>query len=415
MKIDKKIKILHVLDSLGGGGVEEWVKNISILCDKNTFQFKIYFCGFVYDRNFFDYSDELKNNGIEVVYRGIDLSRYKNKLEVTRKITNKNYALRQIRRLIIYMSLNFFSFFQLINMLRHNRFDIIHIHLYRLFISGSLVGKLFRVPVVHTVPGLKSQYDSYQPIIYSIYKYFGSLADIFVTGASKSELIRYANVPQDKVRFIRGSIDLNRMRLIKRLDNPIISELNLYNSFPILLSVGRMDPEKGHIYSINSVAELKSRFPKIKLIILGDGSQLEDMRTLVAKLGLGEYIALPGFRKDIDNFHSLADIYLRTSIYEGANMASLLAMAYAKPVIGFDTKADTEVIADGENGILITPKNTNALIEAVSILANNRETRERLGRGAKEYVYNNYNIINAILSYENIYKTLFNKRHKNND
>ena len=400
---NRKIKVLHILESFGGGGVEEWVKYISTLCDKDRFNFKIYFCGYIYDKDLFDYKDELEKAGVEVIYRGINLSGHKRKLNAAKEITDKNHYTRQLRRLAIYVSLNITAFFQLIKILRKERFDIIHIHLYRLFITGGLAGKLFKIPVVHTISGLKSQYDSYQKMVFHVYRYFNFLICTFITAASKDELIKYAKIPERKIRFIKSAADLSRVKYIDRENNSILSEFNLRDSFPVLLSVGRMDPEKGHIYSINAIKGLILKYPNIRLILLGDGSELEKLRRSVIDLGLNEYVTLPGFRNDLNKFHSLSDIYLRTSIYEGANMASILAMAYGKAVIGFNTKAETEIIADGDNGILVPPKDIEGLRKAISNLANNKELRETIGKKAKEYVYNNCDIMTAIRTYESIY------------
>lgn len=406
LKSGKKIKVLHVVDSLGGGGVEESVKNICTLCDRDSFQFRVYFCGYIYDKALFEYRADLEKAGIEVIYRGIDLSGSKVGLRMVKEATGSNCVFRQIRRFLMHFFINIISFFHIVGIIKRDRPDVIHTHLYRLFISSGLAGRLFGIPVVHTVPGLKSQLDSYQPLIYSVYRCFNYLADIFVTGASKEELIRYAHVPERKVRFIKGSINFDRLKNIPREDNPVITEFNLSDSFPIVLSVGRMDPEKGHIYSIKAVKELVSVFPNIKFIALGDGSELENFRRLVESLGLEKHCVLPGFRSDVENFHSLSHIYLRTSIYEGVNMASLLAMAYGKPVVGFDTKAPTEVLMDGENGILVPPRDVSKLTEAIVTLANNKGLREKLGESARRYARGAWDIESTIGTYENIYDTI---------
>ena len=410
LKSGKKIKVLHIVDSLGGGGVEESIKNICTLCGRDRFQFRVYFCGYIYDKAFFEYRADLEKAGIEVIYRGIDLSGNKAGLRMIKEATGSSCVFIRIRRFLIYFFISVISFFHLIGIIKRNRPDIIHIHLYRLFISSGLLGRLFGIPVVHTVPGLKSQLDSYQPLTYAVYRRFNYLADIFVTGASKEELIRYAHVPEKKVRFIKGSINFDRLKNILREDNPIITEFGLSDSFPIVLSVGRMDPEKGHSYSIKAVKELVSRFPNIKFIALGDGSELENLLRLVESLGLEKYCILPGFRNDVENFHSLSHIYLRTSIYEGVNMASLLAMAYGKPVIGFDTHVGNEILRSGKNGLLVPCKDVAKLAEAISMLADNKELRDDFGRNAQEVVCKEYNICHTIGVYENTYLELLNNR-----
>ncbi|MDD5680543.1 MAG: glycosyltransferase [Candidatus Omnitrophica bacterium] len=401
----KKIKVLHVMESLIGGGGEEWIKNICTLCDKHGFSFKVYSCGFIYDSSLFNYTDEFKRNGIEVISRKINLTGQKNKTRVFKDITNRSGSLKQIRRFFITFLLCLIAFWDLLFVLRRERFDIIHVHMYRLFIPAGLIGRLYGKAVVHTVPGLKSQLDSYQPLNFWIYRHFNYLADIFVTGVPREELINHANVPESKVRHIKGGVDLTKISVVKREDNPVISEFNLGTSFPVLLSVGRMDPEKGHAYSIRAVKSLIPRFPDLKLIILGDGPDMEKMRSLVSELGLGGCVILPGFRKDIVNFHSLSDAYLRTSIFEGANMASLWAMAYGKAIVAFDTKSGNEILSDGENGILVPLKDAGKLAEAIGTLCDDEELRERIGRNARKLICDKFDIMDTIRTYEDIYRS----------
>ncbi len=404
-KSSGKIKILHVVEYLSGGGVEEWLKNICILCDRNSFSFKVYSCGFIYDSGLFNYAEELRKSGIEVISREINLSGQNNRTTAFKNITDSSGFLKQSRRFLMTFLLCLIASWDLLFILRREKFDIIHIHMYRLFIPAGLIGKLSGKTVVYTVPGLKSQLDSYQPSIYWIYRHFNYLVDIFATGVPKEELINHANVAESKIRYLKPGVDVTKVSIVKRENNPVISEFNLGSSFPVLLSVGRMDTEKGHAYSIRAAKSLITRFPGLKLIIPGDGPDMEKMRSLVSELGLGDNVIFPGFRIDIENFHSLADVYLRTSVFEGANMASIWAMAYGKAVIGFDTKSCTEILTNNENGILVPSKDAGKLAEAIGMLCDDKDTRERIGKNARELINNNYNIIDSMHTYEDIYKS----------
>jgi len=399
----KKIKVLHVIESLSGGGVEETLLNICSLCNREKFQFVVYFCGYVYDKSLFNYRKELEKAGVEVIYKGIDLSTYDNGLSLAKNITNTNYMLKQARRFFIYIFISIVAFFQLLGLVWTKKPNVIHVHLYRLFVPTGIVGRLFGIPIVHTVPGLKAQLDSYQPFIYFIYRHFNYLADVFVTGASVKELVSHARIPAHKIRAIKSFVNLGKVKDVRRVENPVIREFNLYCSFPVILSVGRMDLEKGYEYSIRVAKKLLSRFAKTKLILLGDGLYSISIKRLIDELGLQDHCLLPGFRSDLENFHSISDIYLRSSIYEGANMASLLAMAYGKPVIGFDNKAETEVLIDGVNGVLIPTGDVERLASAIVILAENKELRDRIGKNARVYINKTCALDRVINIYEGIY------------
>jgi glycosyltransferase involved in cell wall biosynthesis len=291
-------------------------------------------------------------------------------------------------------------------LLKKEKIDVIHTHLFYAFIFGGLTGKLLKIPVVYSVPAMKSQMDGPFPWVFPMYRRLGFLIDTFMTGISKEELTAHG-VPLKKIVLFHGSINLDKITQTRRDSNPIIERYGLEDSYPILLSVGRFDPSKGHQHSLEAVAKLKEKFPSIKLIILGEGLEYEKYLDIVEKdVSLTDIVTLPGFVKDPGPFYSAADIYLRTTLYEGMNRAGYLAMAYSKPVVGFDTRAPTEAVVDGENGLLVPVGDTEELAESISRLAADKALQKKLGSGALWYIVENQNISSAINAFEQAYSKL---------
>lgn len=423
----EKIKILHLIDGLGGGGSEEWVKDIVRLADGKRFEFMVVSIirGFE-DR--FSYKNDIENLGAKVTcleegQLNINGSTIEQEISLIKGIVNHHLPSNltsalsgiiidtikngKIINLTILALKALMLIAKLFALIKREKIDIIHAHLFYSFIFGGIAGRMLNVPFVYTVPAMKSQLDGPFPWVFPMYRRFSSLADVFVSGISKEELSGHCNVSPNKIVIIQASVDLTKITSISRDSNPIISELGLEDSYPILLSVARFDPTKGHKYSLEAIKSLKDKFPDIKLIILGEGNEFEEYKDLVKNDELlKNSVILPGFVKDPANFYSAADIYLRTGIYEGMNRASTLAMAHGKPIIGFDTKAPTEAIVDGDNGLLIPTKDSDGLAKAIDILATDKELQKEMGENAHTYVLENLNMMDTIKTFENLYSKL---------
>lgn len=427
MEKRKKIRVLHLIDGLGGGGSEEWVKDIVRLANKERFEFVT--ASIVrYLKGSFSYKDDIENLGVKVVFledtwfnkngsllekevpliKGV-MNRYSPSPLINLFMSLGAYSIRDRKfHSLSLVALNaLIIFLKLFGIACRERIDVIHAHLFYSFIFGALAAKLLKIPIVYIVPSLKSQLDGPKPWMFPMYRRFGSLVDFFVTGISAEELTSHCNIPAHKIALIHTSVDLSKVVQINRENNPVISQFNLQNSYPIILSVARFDPSKGHNYSIEAVKLLKNEFPTCKLVILGEGYEFDEYKAKIKSDALLQQIVImPGFVSDTSPFYSAADIYLRTTIFEGMNRASALAMAYAKPIVAFDTKAPTEGILHGKNGLLVPTGDANALVDAIKMLAKDQNLRRELGENARKFCKQNYDMLDTIRTFENIYSRL---------
>jgi glycosyltransferase involved in cell wall biosynthesis len=422
-----KIKVLHLIDGLGGGGSEEWVKEIVRLSSRERFEFVV--ASIVRGpEDSFSYREEIEKLNVKVVNleddgtgvmggsieREIDFIRdvmghYSGSGFVDALWGTLRYAAgkKKLKTLMIAVLKALRILTKLSVMVKREKIDVLHTHLFYAYMFGGLAGKMLHVPVVYSVPAMKSQLDVTHPWVFPMFRRFGFLVNVFMTGIGKEELLDHGGVPPDKVELFHGSIDLDGIRDTSREMNPVVREYNLLDSYPILLSVGRFDPSKGHRYSLQAVKMLRDRFPSIKLIILGEGKDFDRFRDGIIDDDLiSSSVILPGFVKDPSYFYSAADIYLRTTLFEGMNRAAYLAMAYAKPMIGFDTGAPTEAIAHGRNGLLIPTGDVGSLAGAIERLAEDRELQKALGSNARSYIAEHQNISDAIGTFEKVYQKL---------
>lgn len=123
---------------------------------------------------------------------------------------------------------------------------------------------------------------------------------------------------------------------------------------------------------------IAQKHPEYELIIYGEGPLRQNLESLIRELQLENKVRLPGFKKNIHECISDAEIFILSSEYEGLSNALLEAMCMGIPCITTDVSGINEVIKDNVNGILVPPGDDEALIQAMEKLIEDRELREKI-------------------------------------
>ena len=150
-----------------------------------------------------------------------------------------------------------------------------------------------------------------------------------------------------------------------------------------VLSVGRMTEEKQFTRLIDAFAAVAPQFPEWDLVILGEGPDRPDLTRQILDVGLGQRIRMPGSAGNVGDWYQRADIFTLTSRFEGFPNVLLEAMAHGAPPIAFDCMTGpSELIQNGENGILVPLNDMTGLVDGLSRLMNQEALRTELGRRA---------------------------------
>ena len=161
-------------------------------------------------------------------------------------------------------------------------------------------------------------------------------------------------------------------------------------SRPMLLSIGNLIPSKGHELVVRSLPALKAEFPGLTWAVIGDGSELDRLRTLAQELGVLGSIRFLGRR----NRRAVAEacrgctVFVLPSRYEGLGCVYLEAMASGKVAVGCRGQGIEEVIRHGENGWLIPPDGLTELIEGLRTLLRDPDRRSQMGKAARDTILN---------------------------
>ena len=106
----------------------------------------------------------------------------------------------------------------------------------------------------------------------------------------------------------------------------------------------------------------------------------DSLERQVKERHLEKHVLLAGFRPDVLSVHKAFDIFVMSSVTEGLGTSLLDAMAAGKPIVATRTGGIPEVVVDGETGLLVAPRDHDAMATAIVRLLNDPELRERMGR-----------------------------------
>lgn len=160
----------------------------------------------------------------------------------------------------------------------------------------------------------------------------------------------------------------------------------------LLLSVGRLAPQKNQACLIEAFARIAGDFPDWTLRIAGEGELRNALESQIAESGLSGRIELPGNIADIGAEYRNADLFVLPSRYESFGLATAEAIMHGLPVIGFaDCPGTNELIRDGENGLLVAGADkVEALAKAMAALMGNPTARAALENAPTAWLQDKY-------------------------
>lgn len=297
---------------------------------------------------------------------------------------------------------------KLARFLRRKRIDILHTHLFEPSVISLWSGTLARTPL----RVMTRHYSDYHT---RINKHWHVRIDrmctwlcravIPVSEHTAEHMIAEEKAPADKLHTVLNGIDFGRVRLSDdNAPSRLRQELGAENT-PLLLTVGRMHPEKGYDYLLLAAVRLKEMFnDPFVWAIAGTGPMAEHYREEARRLGCDDVVRFLGFRRDVPDLMAAADLFVLPSLAEAFGLVLAESLYMGTPVVAARTGGIPEVVDDGVDGVLIPPADSETLATTVAVLLQDEERRRTMAGSGREKVLGKFSFHDMVRAYEAVYE-----------
>lgn len=210
--------------------------------------------------------------------------------------------------------------------------------------------------------------------------------------------------PTVAVQIIPNGIEVARFQNVIP-QGTLKKELGMDPGDPLITSIGSLSPVKNQIMLLSAAARMIRIYPKMRLILVGEGPLKKSLLDFRERLGLVPYVHFLGLRKDIPEILSETDIFVSTSRWEGLPLSILEAMAAGKPIVATAVPGVLEVLEEN-TGILIPLDDIDELTRALQTLIENPTGRLELGQKGRERVKAYYALEAYVHQWEALYEEL---------
>ena len=233
---------------------------------------------------------------------------------------------------------------------------------------------------------------------------YRNLNDAIITTGEfiKDQIVNDLGVDGAKVHPIPTGVDISRFG---RADGSTLRvELGLSPGVPVLGIAAVMRGWKGHEFLLKAMPGVLNVFPDARLVVAGDGPGRWLVEHFMKELGIEDMVILLGHRDDVENVIAAFDVSILPSYAsEGIPQFVLQSMASGKPVIGTTVGGIPEVVSDGVTGLLVPPKDPDAIADAAIKLLSDADMRKRMGDAGRTAVLERHTMDAMLDAVERLY------------
>ena len=288
--------------------------------------------------------------------------------------------------------------------------SLVHTHLPRADFAGGLRHLVSRrTPWVCSIHDIYSQSWSGRwalPLFARLWRRTDGL--IAISQAVKDWLVAEWHIPPARVIVIHYGIEATRFGR-PQVDSHIGADKG---GKRVIGSMGRLEPRKGHETLIRAMPEILQRLPQASLQIAGHDPWDHGpvLQALITEIGLGRQVQLLGFRDDVPGFLHTLDVFALASHSEGFGQVIIEAMAAGKPIVASRIAPFTEIVLDGETGLLVERENPKAFADAICWLLSHPCEAQQMGEQAQERVRSHFSAEHMAAQTLSLYHALLSRR-----
>ncbi|MBV1911050.1 MAG: glycosyltransferase [Kangiellaceae bacterium] len=365
------IKILHVVLSLGTGGLENGIVNTINGCDREKFKIDV-----ICLRELGELGERIQNPSSEVLFDSKKSNGLMNAVSAIREANNKN------------------------------NYNFIHTHGWATMLAGFIAKLLDRSPIIINGEHGTLYFNTFRQRIMQRFLFNRMKINLSVSGALVKEISRRFRVSEKRFIAILNGVDTSRFQPNISNRQRIRSELALDEDILLVGSVGRLVNVKNYPSLIRAYALIHQQYSKSKLLLVGDGPEREALVKLTEQLDLVNNVIFLGRREDIPAVMNALDIFVLPSFREGLSNTILEAMSSGLPAVVSKVGGSPEIVIEGETGHLFEVDDIAYLSSLVLNLFNKPKQLNDMSRRAREHVTKHYSLLSMVEKYQNVYEDL---------
>jgi glycosyltransferase involved in cell wall biosynthesis len=319
------------------------------------------------------------------------------------------------------------AFARLLRLVFREAPDVIHTHTAKAGALGRLTAGLFNITrprrrrclVVHTFHGhvLTGYFRPATNVAIRLAeRALATITDRVVTlsPAQRDDIVtRFGIAAASRTTVVPLGLDLEHLA---RLDPPaphLRRRFGIPDGSLVVGYVGRLVAIKDLDTLIRAFARVAAKRPDAVLLLAGDGPLRPDIDAQVAALGLHQQVHLAGWIEDLAPLYATIDICALSSLNEGTPVALIEAMAAAKPVVATRVGGVADVVEHERTGLLVPPKQPDALADAILRLAADPAERSRMGAAGRQAVVGRFSAERLVDDIDKLYtEALVRKRSR---
>ena len=300
--------------------------------------------------------------------------------------------------------LSMYTPFKLFSILRKEKPDLVHTHGKGPGLYGRIIGKLLRIPTVHTFHGFHYEdLPMFMKWIHLAIDIFLSLITdqhIFVSAGEKKRARVIRLLDEENSTVIHNGVDHDYIRNLSVNRNAVLKSIGCENwkNNKIIGTLSRLSPEKGILNLLSAFSKVIQEIPGLRLIIVGGypeehANYYFKAKELIEKENLTEYVRILGYRQDAIEILKCMDFYISSSLSEGLPISMLEAFAAGVPTIATEITGNKDILRNSVFGVLAEPHSPESLSRGiVKMIQLTQKERDILVRNAYNRINNHFTI-----------------------
>ena len=303
---------------------------------------------------------------------------------------------------------------RLARLFRDRRYDIVHTHTSKAGFLGRLAARRAGVPaVMHTPHG--NVFDGYfNPLATKLFETMERRAArwcdriVELTPGGVDEHLRRGIGRPGQFCVIFSGIDLEPFGEAVKRRGKTRRTLGVKPDELLVGGVGRLEPVKGFTYFVDAARRVLEAVPEARFVLAGQGSLDGPLRAQAGPLG-GRFDFL-GPRDDVPDLMAALDVFVLPSLNEGMGRVLLEAGAAGVARVAARVGGVPDIVRDGDTGLLVPPRDAEAVAQAVVALAREPDRRKALGEAAREHVVPEFGLDRMVMRIEALYEDVIREK-----